>query len=304
MMSAAISMMAGLEQTKVGPVSGDLFSGLGELEGASFAKSLSESVGVPALAQGQNAAETDESLVPHVGVANGDQLLAPSVLSVDTPVVQRGTQTAEKVTEGVSLKKSVKALESSANQKTVQKTVGKIADAIAVEPKRVTGISTESAIPVVGQVVAPTVVPTVALQGEISKTPDASITVPSSPTRPATGISSIAIDGQARKDIATAAKTSVTDTAMTVTAGSDPVATPKTEMSPQRISAVAIAGGSDGEIKPQAARESGAALLHSMGIVPTAGVSGSTPAELGPTKLAAGDAGPHMVASPTGSTGQ
>jgi hypothetical protein len=409
MMSAAISMMAGLEQTKAGPATGDLFSGQGELEDASFAKSLSESVRAPASSQGKNAADnlairlpglkgatptknleeladksggvtekpvaaqempvpselkgivagkvvppqatvtgsqekitasgtgttkvevpaqaegtaadvsaespipdaapvpvatdavaTDESPLPHVGVANGDQLLAPSVLRVDTPVVKRGTPTEEKVTEGVSLKKAVKAQESSANQKTLQKTVGKIADAIAVEPKGVTGISTESAIPAVGQVAAPAV----ALQGEIGKATDASSKVAFSPTKPATGVSSVAIDGQARKDIALGAKTSVTDTAMTGTAGSDSVATPKTEMSPQRISAVAIAGGSDVENKPQAARESGAALLHSMGIVPTAGVSGITPGELGPTKLAAGDAGPHMAGSPTGSTGR
>jgi len=405
MMSAAISMMAGVEQTKVRPVSGDLFSGQGGLEDVSFAKSFNESVGVPTSPQGKNAADdlaialpglkgttpakkleevadksggakedpiaahdvpvhselngtvagkivppqattvtasqgkitasgsgtteveapaqvevtaddgspgssiahatpvpgaTEKSPVPHVSIADGDQPLAPPAMSGDSPVVKRGTETAEKVTEGVSLKKPVKAQESSGTQKTVQKTVGKTADAIAVEPKPVTGISTESAIPVVGQVVAPTA----ALQHEISKATDASSKVASSAAKPASGISTVAPGGQARKDIASGANTSVTDTAMRVTAGSDPVASPKTDMSPERIPAVAIAGGSDGEIKPQAARESGAALLHSMGIMPTADVSGNTPGEAAPAKMVAGDAGAHMAGLSAGSTEQ
>ena len=72
------------------------------------------------------------------------------------------------------MRKPVKAQESSATQKTGQKTVGKIVDAIAVQPKPVTEISREGAIPVVGQVVALAVVPTVAPQGGISKAADAS----------------------------------------------------------------------------------------------------------------------------------
>src|SRR5258708_411701 len=273
MMSAAILMMAGVEQTKVGVASGDLFSGQGGLEDVSFAKSFNESVGVPTSSQG-NASEdvaiafaglkgttpankleevaekpvgakgdsiaavgipvpselkgtfagkivppqattvtasqetitasgtrtmkvdvpaqvegtadevppasstphptpvagvTDESPVPHVSIADGDRPLVPSVLSGDSPVVQRGTEPAQKVTEGVSLRKPVKAQESSATQKTGQKTVGKIADAIALQPKPVTEISREGAIPVVGQVVAPAVVPTVPPEGAYRK---------------------------------------------------------------------------------------------------------------------------------------
>src|SRR5258708_26787221 len=57
MMSAAISMMAGVGQTKVSPVSGDLFSGQGELGETSFAKTFNESVGVPASSQGKSAAD-------------------------------------------------------------------------------------------------------------------------------------------------------------------------------------------------------------------------------------------------------
>jgi hypothetical protein len=413
MMSAASLMMAGLEQTKVHPLSEDLISGQGEPQDASFAKSFAESVGMPASSQEKNAADdletalpglqgstpakkleevadksggakenptaaqvvpvhselngavagkivqpqatttltaspekitasgsgttkvevpaqaeavaddvspgysvlphatpvpgaTEECPVPRGSIAGGDQPLAPSVLSGDSPVVQRGTEAEEKGTEGVSLKKPVKAQESSATQKTVQKTVGKTVDVIAVQHKPVTGISMESAIPVVEQVVAPMV----AQPGEISKTADTSGKVGLPAPKPGTGISLVAIDGQARQDIVSGAKPSgaklgATDTAITVTMGSDPVATPKTDMSSQQVPAVATVGGSDGENKPQAAREPGAALLHSLGIVPTAGVFGNTPGEVAPTKMVVvGDAGPRTAGQPAGSTGQ
>jgi hypothetical protein len=128
--------------------------------------------------------------------------------------------------------------------------------------------------------------------------------VASSATKPATGISPIAIDGQARKDIASGAKTGVTDSAVTVTAGSDPAASPKIDISPEKTPAVAIPGGGDGENKVQAAGESGAALLHPMGIVPAAIVQGNTPVEVAATKMAAGDAGAHTAGLPAGSREQ
>ncbi len=405
MMSAAISMMAGVEQTKAGHVSDDPFSGQGEQEDFSFAKSFNERVGESTSSQRKNAADnlaialpslksttltkqseevagkssgvteesietqeisvhselqgavagkiiqpqvttvagsqekttagntrrmnvepspqvegtadypspgspnpyatpapgaTDENPGPHVIIADGGRPLAPLVLSGDSPVIQKEPDDAEKVKGGVSSKKTAKTQESSATQKTVQKTVGKIVDAIAVEPKPVMGISAESAIPVVGQVVAPTV----ALQSEISKATDAFTKAVSSVTKPSTGTSPIAVDGQVNKEIASGAKASVTGTAMMVIAGSDPVASPKTAMSPEKMPAVATPGGSDGENKPQAARESGAALLHSMGVVPTALVSGNTPGELVPTKLLVGDAGSHTTGLLTGSREQ
>jgi hypothetical protein len=401
MMSAAISMMVGMEQTKVQPVSGDLLSGQGELEDVSFAKSFNERVGVSTSSQGKNAADnlavalpdvkgttltkqseevagrssgvkeefttaqeisvhselkgaaagkilqpqaltvpgsqekttmddagtktvefpaqveetadnvssipyalapgaTNENPGPHVSIADGSRPLVPLVLSGDSPVVQKETEAAEKVMEGGSSKKTAKAQESSTTQKTLQKTVGKMVNAIAVEPKPVMGISTESAIPVVGHVVAPTV----ALQGEISKATDAFSKAVSSVTKPSTEISPTTVDGQVRKEVASGAKASVTDTAMMVTAGSDPVASPKTDMSPEKMPAVAIPAGSDGDNKPQAARESGAALLHSMGIVPTAVVAGNTPGELAVTKLLVGDAGAHTAGLPAGSREQ
>jgi len=398
MMSAAISMMVGVEQTKVQPLSGDLLSGQGELEDFSFAKSFNERVGVSTSSQGKNAADdlaialpslkgttlttkldevaekssggkeksitaqeisvnselkgaaagkiirpqaettvagsqekttaddagtrkvefptqmegsaddlssipyatpapgaTDKSSGPHVSIAVRDRPLA---LTGDSPVVQKETEAAEKVMEGTSSKKTVKTQESSAIPKTVQKNVGKVVDAIAVEPKPVVGISTQSAIPVVGQVVAPTV----ALQGEISKATDVYGKAVSSVTKPST--SPVAVDGQVRKEVASGAKAIVTDSAMMVAAGDDPVASPKADISPEKVPAVAIRAGSDGENKPQAVRESGAALLHSLGIAPAAVVSGNTPGELAPTRLPVGDAGAHTAGLMAGSREQ
>jgi hypothetical protein len=255
---------------------------------------------VSSIPEGPAPGATDQKPVLHVSIADGNQLLVPPVLSGDSPVVQKDTETAEKAAESVSSKKPVKNQESSEIQKTVHKTVGKIVDAITVEPKPVMGISTESAIPVAGQVVTPTV----ALEREIGKATDASSKIAFPATKPATGISPVAIDGQARKDIASGGKTSVTDAAIAVTAGNEPVATPKADMSPQRIAAVAIGGSSYGEYKPQAARDSVAALSHPMGIVPTDIVAGNTPGELAAIKLPVGDAGAHTAGLTAGSREQ
>jgi hypothetical protein len=211
-------------------------------------------------------------------------------------VVQKETEAAEKGMEGGSSKTTAKTQESSATQKTV----GKIVGAIAVEPKPVMGISTEGAIPAAGQAVAPTV----EVQREISKATDVFSKAVSPVTKPSNGTSPIAVDGPARKDVASGAKAGVTDTGITATAGSDPVASPKTDVSPEKMPAVAIPGGRDGENKPQAVPESGAALLHSMGVVPTAAASGSIPGELTATKLPVGDAGAHTSGLPAGSREQ
>jgi hypothetical protein len=217
------------------------------------------------------------------------------VLSGNTPPVQRGAQSSEKMIEGVFSKKPVKVQEGSGTTKTVQKTAGKMVDATAVHPKPVTGSATESAIPVVGQVTA-TVVP----QGEISQT-DVSSKVASPATKPAAGISPVAIEAQARKNIASGAKTTVTDSAMTVTAGNDPVASPKPDIGADKAPASTIPGGSDGQNKSQAVREPAAALVHSPGIATAAVVSGNTPGELVATKLPAGDAGAYAGGLTAGS---
>jgi hypothetical protein len=224
--------------------------------------------------------------------------LTPSVLSGDSPVVQKGREAAEKLMAGASSKKTAKAQENSASPKTVQKNVGKNVDAMAVGPKPVMGNSAESAIPVVGQVVAPLVSP----QVETSKATEFFNNAVSQVTKPST--SPVALDGQVRKEVASGAKASVTDSAMMVAAGSNPVASPKADISAEKAPAVAILSGSDGENKPQAVRESGAALLHSPGIVPSAVVSGNNPGELAPTKLPVGDAGAHAAGLMAGSREQ
>jgi hypothetical protein len=237
-----------------------------------------------------------EGLEPQVSTADGDQL---SVSGGDRPGVQKKTETADKVTEGVSSKKTAEAQESSAAPKTI-KTSGKIVKATGIEPKLLPGISAESSIAVVGQVVAPTVAP----QGEISKATDTLSQAASAVTKPSTGFSPAPIDGPARKEVAFGAKAGVTGTAIMATAGSDPVAFPKIDISPEKMPAVAIPGGSDGENKPQIVRESGATLSHSVGIVPTAFMSGNTSGELGAAKLAVGDAGTHTAGLSNGSREQ
>jgi len=390
MMSAAIPVMAGVEQTKVRPMSGDLFSGSGELEDVSFAESFSERIGMPSFSQANGTANdltmtppglkgtkvvkaveevTDKSLGvkekpsaaqeitvqaelkgagagriirslattvagsqdkitaddarttqaefpaqveetaddvssipyasasettpvsprPSISIADGDQPSMPLVLGGGATVFQKESKAAEEVTEGASLKKAAKAQENSATQKIVQKAVGKILDAIVVEPKVAMGVSTENASPIVAQVVAPTV----ALHGEVIEAPGASNRAVSSVTTQSTETSPLTAAGQVRKESASGPKASGTDTAVTVAAGSDAVASPKAYLSPEKMLAVAMPDASDGEKKAQAVRESGAAVLHSMGLVPTAGVSGNTAGGVAPTKTVVGDARFH-----------
>src|SRR5260370_30277709 len=66
MMSAAISMIAGVEQTKVRPLSGDLSSGQGDLDDFSFAKSFNERVEVATSSQGKNAADDVAIALPRL----------------------------------------------------------------------------------------------------------------------------------------------------------------------------------------------------------------------------------------------
>jgi hypothetical protein len=64
MMSAAISMVAGMEETKSGSVSGNPLLGQGEVEDASFATSLSEHIGTPASSEGQQARDNLATTLP------------------------------------------------------------------------------------------------------------------------------------------------------------------------------------------------------------------------------------------------
>jgi hypothetical protein len=215
-------------------------------------------------------------------------------------VVQKETEAGEKVKGDASAKRTAKTHEGAATPKTTQKAVKTAVSAIAVDAKPIGGSPAEGAISIAGQVVAPTV----ALQGEIGKATDAFSKVVSAVTKPPTGGSLTTVDGQVRKEVASGVKASVTDAAMMVSARNGPVVSPKAGMSPAKMAAVVIPSGSDGENKTQAARESGAVLLHSAGIAPTAVVSGNTPGELAATKLMVGDAGSHTAGLPTGSREQ
>jgi hypothetical protein len=227
---------------------------------------------------------TDESLVRQVGIVIEDR---PLVSRAGEPTVQKETETAAKVMEGLSSKKGAKMQENAGTSKTVQKTVGRVVNVVAVQANPVAGSSAESTIPVVGQAVAPTV----AFQSEISKATNVFSKAVNVVAKPSTGVPSTTVDGLVRKEVPSGTKTSAMDVEMAVTAGSDLVASTKTGTNPEKMSAVAMPGGSDSENRPQAAPGPSAGLLHSLGIAPAAVVFGNTPGELVATKLPVGDAG-------------
>jgi hypothetical protein len=234
-----------------------------------------------------------ERLELQVKTSNEDQ---PSVSGGDKAEVQKKTEPAAKGIETASSKKTAKTQENSAATKVVQKTGGEIVGTTVIESKSVTGISTESAIPVVGQPVTPKA----ALQVEVSKATDTLGEAVSAVTKPATGVSPTNGDGRVRKEVASETKASPADTALWVPAGSNPVASAKADMSPEKVSLGTMPGGSDGENKPQIVRGSGTVPLHSMGIVPSAVVSGNAAAELVTTKLPVGELGGHPAGSLAG----
>jgi hypothetical protein len=236
---------------------------------------------------------TDESLLPHVSVANGDR---PMASGDGRPFVQRETEIAAKADEKVSAKKSAKAQESTP-PKTVQKTVGTVVNPTSVEVKPVVGNSSEGAILVAGQPIAPQ-----SEKNEISKATDVLNKAISAVTKPSTGASSRTVDDLIRKEVVPGAKTSITDGEITVTAVSDLVASQKTGTSPEKMATVATPGGNDGENKAQGAAVSGTALMHTVGIVPTSVVPGNT--TLTETKPLVGDAGVSTTGLPSGSREQ
>ena len=84
MMSAAISILTGVEQTKGHPVPGDLFSAQGEQEEVSFAKSLSESVGVGASSEGKDPAGDLAIALPAADKSGGGK--EKSIAAQETPI--------------------------------------------------------------------------------------------------------------------------------------------------------------------------------------------------------------------------
>ena len=396
-MNGAILITMGAEQMKVRTGSDGLFSGQGELQGASFAKSFNEGIGVSALLQGTHAGDeaaialpgmkgtttpakklqevadisigvkgkavsaqeistdselkgaaadkivqpqattvagsqakisagdsgitNDEvpaqvegiardvspgSLIPYaapVPVA-ADQALKlqvsisvadrPSVSSGGRSVVQREIETADTVKGNAFTKKTAKTQESAATPKMMQKPNGNATSTTGVEQKAVVGSSAETAIPVAMQ----TAGPTVALQAETSRTTELLSNAVAAVTKPSTGVSSPTGVAQVHKEAARGAKANVTDTEIAVTAGIDPVASPKAGASLEKIAAGTVLGGREGENKPQTAPASGAASLHTVGIVPTSVVGGNTAGEVAATKPP-GDTGGHAAVLPT-----
>jgi hypothetical protein len=238
-----------------------------------------------------------ENREPQVSTADKDQ---PSVLGGDKAEVQKKTVSAAKVFETASSKRTAKTQESSATTKAVQKADGEVVSATVIESKPVVGVPMESAVPVVGQLVAPKA----AAQAEISKVTDPPSEAAPAVTKPSTGFSSITANGRVRKEVAAESEASVKDAALTAPAGSGPVASPKADVSLEKMPVGAMQGGSDGENKPLTGRGAGTVPVHSIGIAPTNGVSGNAAAELATTKPGVGEAGGRTASSWAGSREQ
>ena len=393
MMSSAISMIAGIEETKVRPGSDDLFSSRGEREVVSFATSLNERIGMPVSSEGKHAGNslattlssletatvkknskevaqtptggkeepiadenasvrdeikcslpskiiqphvagsgqkltsgnletdaselsrpvkgdatyglppstlapgvTDRSPVANGNIADGDR---PPLLNSDSPVPQKEPGTAKKVIDSGSLKNSAKAQVKPATDSTVQKIPKTRGDATLVAPKSIADTST-SAIPSAAQAELPKVVP----PAGISKASDTSSTVVSAAPKPSTGIAPPAVNGQSRKEMASGTNASVKDNSMMLPAVSDSAAPSRTDMSPQKMTAVALPDRSDGDNKQQVVRESGVASSHPAGIMSAPIVAGDSFGGLAVTKQAVGDAGFHSPGSATSSREQ
>lgn len=245
------------------------------------------------------------SSIPYAKPADGATHVGPlpldSIADGDHPLVSRGSdptilkaiRTGETEKEEVSAKKIPKTLEVEATPKTVQKTVGAVAPTIVLETKPIVGSAAEGGINVAGQVIAPQ-----SEKNEISKPTDVFDKTVSAVSKASTAVSPATIDGLVWKDPAAGVKASVTDTQLTATAGNGLVAPPKAGVTPEKVAAIARPSGSDGESKPKP--DISGALLHSMGIEPTAVAPGNAPGELGAIKLPVGNAGAHTTGLSTG----
>jgi hypothetical protein len=234
----------------------------------------------------------DNSLAPHVSIAGGDR---PLVLSGGGPLVQKETETAGETKESSFPKKIAKPEENTATPKAVPKPVGSVLNAIAVETKPVVA---EGVTSMTGQTVATAI----AQQSEVSKATEVfSKTVPGV-RKPSAGVSSSAVDGSVRKEAAPGTKAGVIDTE-TTTGADQPVAPPKPGASLERMAAVMIPGGSNGESKAQDAPGPVAALVHAVsdsggtspGLAPGMIVSGNMPGDLTVAKVPLADAGAHAA---------
>jgi hypothetical protein len=243
-------------------------------------------------ASGTLATGTRDENLPHPDIPDGSQSTIPNA---GRPVIHEATGVGEKVKVDASGKKITNAQESAATPKTVQKSTGKIGNATAVGARPIGEKLVESTTPAVMQEVR--------RQVEISRPTEGFGKAVSEVTRFSTGVSSVAVDGQVRKQDASGAKASVTDVEPPVTAGGDLVASAKTVVIPEKMAAVAPIGR-ESQSKPQAETESGATLFHSMGTTATVVVSGDPPVELSTTRPSGGDTGLHQTGLPAESKGQ
>jgi hypothetical protein len=261
-----------------------------------IAYDLSSSSSVPYAKPADGA--THEGSVPQDSIADGDHPHRLVSRGSDSTVL-KAIRTAETDKEDVSTKKIAKTQEGEAAPKTVQETVGAVAPTIALEAKPMVGSSSEGGVNVAAQTIAPQ-----SDQKEISKPTEVFDKGVSAVSRASTAVSPATVDGLVRKDPAASVKSAVTDTQTTATAGNDLVPSPKTAVSPEKATAIPIPGGSDGENKPKSAPDTSTALLHSMGIEPTAVTPGNPPGELGAIKLPVGDASAHTTGLPMGAREQ
>jgi hypothetical protein len=218
-------------------------------------------------------------------IADGNH---PAGSRCSEPTLLKSIRTAETEKEGVIAKKIAKAQEGEAAPKIVEKTVGAVAPTVTLEAKPIAGNSVADGIIAAGQAIAP--------QSEkkgISKTADVFGKADSAVSKASIAFSSATVNGLVRNDPAAGVKTSVTNTQMTATAGSDLTPPPKGGAGPENVAAIAIPGDSDGENKLKAAPTIGTALLHSMGIEPITPVPGNATGELGAIRLPVGDVGAH-----------
>jgi hypothetical protein len=196
-------------------------------------------------------------------------------------------------------KRTTNAQEGAATPKTVQKSPGSIGNASAVGAGPIGEKLAESTTPAGTQEVAGMA----GRQAEISKPTEGFSKAVSEVTRSSTVVPSVAVEVPVRKQDASGARASVTDTELPVTAGGDLVAPAKTVVSPEKMAAVAPIGR-EGQNKPQAETDSGATLFHSLGTAATAVVSSNPPVGLSITKPLGGDTGLRQTGLPAGSRGQ
>jgi hypothetical protein len=247
----------------------------------------------------------NDGLVPFVGMADEDP---PLISNIGGPVVQKETDTAGKGKEIGSAKKPAKMQESTAMSKTAQKTNRTVVNTIAIEIKPAVGSSVEGAIPVVGQAITTGGVS----QTEIGKTIKGSGEAVSAAVKPSTAVAPATTDGSVRMEAAHGPKATFTESEAAGIVADDQASSSKLGTSPEKIAAVAIPTGNQGDNKIPFASELVTGPVHLMsggfgvspGIASGVVVPGNMPGDLIATKVPVGGANVHSADLPTGSKEQ